>query len=269
MDRFSVCYTTKTMRDSIVRLPDWHDLSAETRGRIVKTEAFILDVTKSTDVGLFEPRAWAHRLMALPRANIVRLEHALSPMATAKGVVPSGYLANRTLSEARAFRRLIDSGLHNKAQLDIRVALPEAFSEMPLTLRGETDIYLRRDGAGWQTLLPNGPNVTARILKLNRMVYGAGDQHNLFVATKVLVGFLNCHPFMDGNGRCARVLFSFILSKYLPNNNIYLPLYEAIMRSSGGFLIRLRQAVRRDAWDAIMLYFCDCVDIAFMHACTE
>lgn len=70
-----------------------------------------------------------------------------------------------------------------------------------------------------------------------------------------LVCFLNIHPFRDGNGRCARLLFNAILTSDSVQDPAYFPLNEFIKRTKGGFEIRLRSAELFRDWRPILEHF--------------
>jgi hypothetical protein len=67
-------------------------------------------------------------------------------------------------------------------------------------------------------------------------------------AIGILAGIAWLHPFEDGNGRVARMLFNASLTFNHVKRNAYVPLYEASALSLCGFLLRLRQAQYHREW---------------------
>ncbi len=64
----------------------------------------------------------------------------------------------------------------------------------------------------------------------------------------------NSHLFTDGNGRLSRALFNHILHRIGMSSDVYLPVYELMDASKGGFLIRLRQAEIQNEWEPFVLF---------------
>lgn len=65
---------------------------------------------------------------------------------------------------------------------------------------------------------------------------------------------LNIHPFHDGNGRTARLLFNVMISQGHPEV-LYVPLCSAFDASMGGFELRLREATYHKNWLPLLTYF--------------
>lgn len=90
-------------------------------------------------------------------------------------------------------------------------------------------------------------------------------------AVTAMAVLLNIHPFMDGNGRCARALFNAALRGDVtsaPSNGAppqadtqfiarcaYVPLHDALLASDAGFEIRLRDAEINANWAPLFGYF--------------
>lgn len=74
-------------------------------------------------------------------------------------------------------------------------------------------------------------------------------------AVVAMASLLNIHPFIDGNGRCARVLFNAVLHSNSLFTGSYFPLREFWTRSCGGFEIRLREAEIQGRWVPLFKYF--------------
>ena len=69
----------------------------------------------------------------------------------------------------------------------------------------------------------------------------------------------NSHLFTDGNGRLSRAVFNHILRRIGMPSDVYLPVYELMHASKGGFLIRLRQAEIQNDWEPFVLFMTDFV----------
>ena len=64
----------------------------------------------------------------------------------------------------------------------------------------------------------------------------------------------NSHLFADGNGRLSRAVFNHILHRVGMSSDVYLPVYELMHASKGGFLIRLRQAEIQNDWEPFVRF---------------
>ena len=69
----------------------------------------------------------------------------------------------------------------------------------------------------------------------------------------------NSHLFTDGNGRLSRAVFNHILHRIGMPSDVYLPVYELMDASKGGFLIRLRQAEIQNEWEPFVLFMANFV----------
>ena len=83
------------------------------------------------------------------------------------------------------------------------------------------------------------------------------------VAVVTLAAVTNLHPFQDGNGRVARVLFNHLLNAD-QQESIYLPIHEIAALSRGGFLIRLRQAQYHGGWFPFFDFLVTCAETLFV-----
>ena len=74
-------------------------------------------------------------------------------------------------------------------------------------------------------------------------------------ALAAMATLLNIHPFLDGNGRSARVLFNATYQFITSDAGSYLPLCSILEASKGGFEIRLRDAETNGNWVPLIDYF--------------
>lgn len=116
-------------------------------------------------------------------------------------------------------------------------------------------IKLADDQAGNQIYFPPVSAVPLQIERVRSLLAEPGDPPPLFTATVAYALLLNCHPFTDGNGRTARVVFNHLLRRAGMPGDVYLPLYEIARRSHGGYEIALRMAELRGDWTALLRWF--------------
>lgn len=75
----------------------------------------------------------------------------------------------------------------------------------------------------------------------------------------MLVGVLNAHPFLDGNGRLSRVLFNVFLSRSFPGVP-YVNLYTYMYLARGAFELSLREAEIFGDWTKVTNFLLACVE---------
>jgi hypothetical protein len=88
-----------------------------------------------------------------------------------------------------------------------------------------------------------------------------GKASQLLCAIASLPIVTNSHLFRDGNGRVSRILFNHILQRIGLQPDVYLPIYEIMAASQGGFLIRLRQAEIQSKWEPFISFMLDFIDL--------
>jgi hypothetical protein len=110
--------------------------------------------------------------------------------------------------------------------------------------------------------LPGIEALGAQLDALGKLLAGSSAGSRFVRACVAYVGLLNAHPFEDGNGRVARVVFNLELRRLGMPNDAYVPLYAAMCQSRGGYEIRLRQAELHGEWDPLVRYLCRVVEIA-------
>jgi hypothetical protein len=112
-------------------------------------------------------------------------------------------------------------------------------------------VKLSDDRAGNRIYFPPVSAVPGQLEHLRSFVAGGGASPPLFTAVAAAL-LLNCHPFTDGNGRTARLLFNHLLRRGGMPANVYLPLHEIGRRSHGGYEIALRIAELRGDWEPFL-----------------
>ena len=116
-------------------------------------------------------------------------------------------------------------------------------------------ISTAQDLQGNRIRFPPHSCVRPQMEQLRRLLrHGVVDRPAVFTATMALVLLTNCHPFRDGNGRVARVLFNHILRTGGMRAGVYVPVYELVARSEGGYLIAVRQGELRGDWEPLLKF---------------
>jgi hypothetical protein len=113
-------------------------------------------------------------------------------------------------------------------------------------------VKLSDDRAGNQIYFPPVSAVPGQLEHLRSFVVDGDATPPLFTAAIAAALLLNCHPFTDGNGRTARLLFNHLLHRGGMPADVYLPLHEIGRRSQGGYEIALRIAKLRGDWEPFL-----------------
>lgn len=233
--------------------PDKADVTSRLRGRLTALEAARLGLIarrhQSQDVDLCRVEAgyWL--------ACNQDLLHPLS----------GKWLKNQAGSALRAYRDIFDeielARQARQALRGIEILSPDELaawicSVNRLAVRGggglrTTHVSLSADRYGRQsTFAP--PDDLRRQLELLSSAAQDWEDHRGFRALLVLVAILAIHPFVDGNGRTARACFNAVLADELVSP--FVPLRMIFDCSSGGFEIRLRDAIFNGAWGGLVSY---------------
>lgn len=113
---------------------------------------------------------------------------------------------------------------------------------------------------------PGKDGVIVRFCQASEVKRRLEDLHENLVSTELpqvtkavvaLATVLNIHPFDDGNGRTARVLFNVVRSNQLNTKwaPLCFPLKRAFSACSGGFELRLRELETSANWIPLISYF--------------
>jgi hypothetical protein len=163
------------------------------------------------------------------------------------------------------------------AWFEIEVALidpdhPDAFAAVLEML----DRRLVGDAGGWRPgpigtaadprgnkiLFPPVAEVAGQLVPLRALL--ASDPLTtpaVFAASMALALLTNCHPFRDGNGRVARILFNHALRRGGMPPHVYVPFSELAGRSDGGYLIALRQGELHGRWAPYLEFVLTMLDV--------
>lgn len=113
------------------------------------------------------------------------------------------------------------------------------------------NIGLDADNAGSRIQLPGPEHIPAQLARLRRLWSDDPEAPALLKATVALALTVNCHPFTDGNGRVARLLFNYWLRRGGMPADAYFPFAEIARRSRGGYEIALRTVELHGNWEAL------------------
>jgi fido (protein-threonine AMPylation protein) len=132
----------------------------------------------------------------------------------------------------------------------------------------KSEAFTQPDRDGTRTRFIRSQMVLRRIDEILEAINEAGNrQHTSLKAIWVMLAFLNCHPYADGNGRTSKFLFNLILAKSDISNEYLLPLSAITLGSQGFFEICARRAQLQDSFD-MMLKFLETA-IALTKMCFE
>lgn len=125
-------------------------------------------------------------------------------------------------------------------------------------------VQSRIDARSTAIQYPHPSNITERM----RSICQYWCQHHKaqpgLAATLMMISLMNLHPFSDGNGRTARIMFHWALNTN-DRGIFYLPLHEISTLSRCGYLIRLRQAQYHGNFDPILSFLILCANGFALH----
>ncbi len=120
-------------------------------------------------------------------------------------------------------------------------------------------VRLADDQQGNRIFFPHVSAVPGQLERVRLLLADGGNEPPLFTAAIAYVLFLNCHPFRDGNGRTARVLFNHLLRQVGMPREAYFPFHEIARRSHGGYEIALRIAEIRGDWEPFLRFILNAI----------
>ncbi len=131
-----------------------------------------------------------------------------------------------------------------------------------VTIRA-TRVGVRPDKRGCTVEFVQPSDIPAALMALWKyMADLPSSRQDLLGASVATVGLMNCHPFLDGNGRLARVLFNALMGSTSQN---YIPLYDFYNCSPGAHVLRIRQAELFGEWDDWVRFHCDIIGFMAGH----
>ncbi|MDF0490157.1 Fic family protein [Sphingomonas sp. H39-1-10] len=115
------------------------------------------------------------------------------------------------------------------------------------TLRGQP-VRNRPDRCNRFVVYPPAESVPIQLQLLEASIAAPATRARSFDAVVSLVALTNCHPFLDGNGRVARIVANRLLDRTASAARVYLPLREIAIFSRGGYILRVREAELQGNW---------------------
>jgi hypothetical protein len=236
----------------IICPPSWADLDKGTRAKLSAADDRLVSVScfRSAD-------GVAH--LEITDEIRARMAHALSPWIMER-LADAVLVPGRSMWEAQCLNLEWD-------QLQAALAGDISFAACveAIARRIDAGARIRTSGVGAAPdtkgdtiVFPAAGHVSAALASIGDQVRSVRSSP-LFSATVVLARIVNCHPFLDGNGRVGRILFNSILMNCGLDRKSYIPLYDVFRCTDGGYEIRLRMAETQDKWDDLLCYMSDVV----------
>jgi hypothetical protein len=119
------------------------------------------------------------------------------------------------------------------------------------------DIATAADRTGASVRYPEPRAIGAGLRSIHEFWNSHVHSEPALAGVMAMAALLNLHPFMDGNGRVARVIFNWTLNGGR-QDRVYLPLHEIAALSRCGYLIRLRQAQYHANWAPLLNFISMC-----------
>jgi len=113
------------------------------------------------------------------------------------------------------------------------------------------EVNSRPDKLNNRIVYPSPDKIIDRVSEIFTHATNNYEISPAFSAIVAMVALLNIHPFADGNGRVARIVFNWILNQERATI-AYLPLHEVARMSAGAYLIMLREAQYYNNWNNII-----------------
>jgi hypothetical protein len=218
-------------------------------------------------------RRWSTQAVALDEAMLRavpgscmpalrRLRHELSPHASSRQVLlaAAGDLDRKVLVEAgiaaecsERFRCLFNGGGEALALFCCELNALATGNDAGVRTR---EVRTVPDKYGHYWMYPPSATIVAELEGLFAMLNQTRSQPLLFRCVALFVSFLCLHPFLDGNGRTARMLFNLLLVSERETGP-YLPLNKIFALADMGFELRMRYTCLTGDWNPVMAFFVD------------
>ncbi|MDQ8756909.1 Fic family protein [Sphingosinicella sp. LHD-64] len=201
-------------------------------------------------------------LREAPKTHFLRLQHPLSEYFMALNVVPSQ--PDRSHSECEALKWVNErfGPLENSSRSAFKSQLASLNKRL---MNGASewrrdDICLNGDRDGNSVRFPAAAAIPEQLDSIRSILVQDYEEPTIFRATMALALLVNCHPFVDGNGRVGRSLFNYALRQGGMPTNVYFPFYEIARQSRGGYEIALRCAEVRGDWQPLLRFVLDMIE---------
>lgn len=231
------------------RCPDAGSLGRGARQRLRRAEVH----ARRLAVRAERVRSWAARpARSLPPAATRQLEHRLSAvieLMNSGRSRPGSTIAEmgwcgKDLPPARDLHKLL---------LAVISVLPVASASFR-TCRVETE----GDNFGNVVVYPPAEEIEPQLDLLAGFVEAHGARSPLLTAIVAYCGITAIHPFVDGNGRTARIVFNHMMRDAV-GPRFFLPIFELAGLSRGGLIIRQREAHYFGRWEPVVDFFCNAI----------
>jgi hypothetical protein len=243
-----------------MRLPELSDLCQRSRTALRAMEYAYTHTPPSVDARILEwlesDPANTANYGCLDKANLV---HELSE-----------YAMRRQSSRLYEKRSLLEREILAGLSVDPRASLalgPDGFKTLLCTLNGAGggDSTIRshmvnngEDLAHCRAVYPSFELIHTQIAQIHQFLARYIDVQPAFAAIVAYASISNLHPFADGNGRVARMLYNALIRSAFPQA-FYFPIYEVSALSRMGMVIRLRQADYQASWLPLISLFSNVV----------
>lgn len=115
------------------------------------------------------------------------------------------------------------------------------------------------DSCGGGRIFPDAILIAPQLCLLYNFLHSSRSWDPVVRATVAHVAISSLHPFMDGNGRLARLVFNCVVYADAVEST-YIPLRQLFNAAQHGYEIRLRQIDQGADWRTIVLFFCDVIN---------
>ena len=244
---------------------------------------------KAVQRALFHFPAWT-TMAASVRASALRAGRAFEQLSVEPRMPPRpGSLSERPslahplanwmipsepgVAEARAAEGQIAASASASFHAALNRSSPQAFikalEEIGSRLLGEPTA-IRASGAatiaggdGRYVRYPSPDTILARLDELHAVLQRSRGEPPVFSAALALVAITNCHPFKDGNGRVARIVFNLVLWGG-DGKGPYIPLYDLGNRPWGSLTLFMRAAELHEEWEELFEFLVAAFEVSRM-----
>ncbi|WP_084673707.1 Fic family protein [Sphingomonas sp. MM-1] len=228
-------------------------LKPELRDRLRMVEADLAD-KRGTD-----PLAAIRKIHNSARQDIKsRVEELQHPLSPYLNFMDGGVQKSRTSSTEITIAQSVASA-QSTGILGALDATIELIAVSQKRMRSK-EVGTNKDKFGNRGIYPPPHMIPSLIENLDRAIQECEDSSPLWAAILAFSGVNAIHPFEDGNGRAARILFNVIMLRNV-KGCFYLPIIEIWEISRGGTLIKLRDALYNDNWKDLVEHFCSSYEI--------
>lgn len=219
------------------------------------------------DGNLLSAIAWGSRPARRCRA-LDQLKHALSDHALAwrtdEDQIWKAAEAERKFKLEKAAFKLFCAPLWRSAHESDAQAFVDLLQRIGARLDEKAQIFRTRpisttaDSRGRRRCFPPAAEIEVGLLQLWRFENNNLHLNPVVRATIFHYGIRVLHPFSDGNGRLARILFNVFACEGDPGI-AYIPCRQLFNASQYGYEIRLHQMDSEQNWNPLISFFCQVV----------